>query len=37
MYFANQSSTYHQPYESVGALSMVNTEQIREEENLDYL
>ena len=37
MFFANQSSSCHQPYESVGALSMVNTSQIRDEQNLDYL
>ena len=36
MYFTNQSSTY-QPYESVGALSMVSIPQIQEEQNIDYL
>jgi hypothetical protein len=36
MYLPNQSSSY-QPYESVGALSMVSVEQLQEEENLDYL
>lgn len=36
MYSTGQSSTY-QPYESVGALSMVSVPQIQQEEDLDYL
>jgi hypothetical protein len=36
MNLGNNSSTY-QPYESVGALAMVDLSQITAEQNLDYL